>query len=88
MLGETKSWADIPETFLLKEYHKYLPIKRRSVFFQLKKWKTKLCFPWFRNDAFSRLMVHLFTNPILCPFIQNANQPCRISDEMFYRGCS
>ena len=62
MLGETKSWADIPETFLLKEYHKYIPIKRRSVFSQLKKWKTKLCFPWSRNDACSRLMVHLFTN--------------------------
>ena len=62
MLGETKSWAHIPETFLLKEYHKYIPIKRRSVFSQLKKWKTKLCFPWSRNDACSRLMVHLFTN--------------------------
>ena len=62
MLGETKSWADIPETFLLKEYHKHIPIKSRSVFSQLKKWKTKLCFPWFRNDAYSRLMVHLFTN--------------------------
>ena len=62
MLGEIKSWADIPETFLLKEYHMYIPIKRRSVFSQLKKWKTKLCFPSFRNDACSRLMVHLFTN--------------------------
>ena len=36
MLGEIKSWADIPETFLLKEYHKYIPIKRISVFSQLK----------------------------------------------------
>ena len=55
--------ADIPEIFLLKEYHKYILIKRRGVFSQLKKtWKTKLCFPRFRNDACNRLMVHLFTN--------------------------
>ena len=57
--------ADIPEIFLLKEYHKYILIKRRGVFSQLKKkWKTKLCFP--------------------CPLIQNATQPCRVSDEMFF----
>ena len=37
MFGETKSWADIPETFLLKEYHKYIPIKRRSCFLPVKK---------------------------------------------------
>ena len=55
--------TDISEIFLLKEYPKYILIKRIGVFSQLKKkWKTKLCFPWFRNDACSRLMVHLFTN--------------------------
>ena len=44
MLGEIKSWADIPETFLLKEYHKYIPIKRRSVFSQLKKMEEQIVF--------------------------------------------
>ena len=37
MFDEIKSWADIPETFLLKEYHKYVPIKRRSCFLPVKK---------------------------------------------------
>ena len=44
MLGEIKSWADIPETFLLREYHKYIPIKRRSCFLPVKKMEDQIVF--------------------------------------------
>ena len=55
--------AGIFRNFPLKRVPQVYTYYTKSCFLLVKtKWKTKLRFPWFRNDACSRLMVHLFTN--------------------------